>query len=146
MIFERIHDNLVSRAAPIIVQAYAEPPWNEKWTLDRASRRLLELSNTPGWLGIAALLDGYMLGFAVGHPHTSVSGTGLYIPEIAVLPNYQRRGIGTQLLRLLHEEARKCGFTSTWLLSQKEGGAADYYKSCGYRREENLRVYARSIE
>lgn len=120
MIFERINENLALEAASIIVQAYAEPPWNEKWSLDGANTRLLELSSTPGWIGVGAVEDGAIRGFAIGHPYTSASGTGLYIPEIAVLPQYQRRGIGTQLLKLLQKEASKCGFTRTWLLSQKE--------------------------
>ncbi|KSV75525.1 hypothetical protein N185_16935 [Sinorhizobium sp. GW3] len=145
MIFERISEDLALEAAAIIVQAYAEPPWNEKWNLEGATTRLLELSNTPGWLGVGALEDRAICGFAIGHPYTSASGTGLYIPEIAVLPRYQRRGIGTQLLKLLEEEACKCGYKSTWLLSQKQGAAAEYYMACGYKQDQNVRVYARSI-
>lgn len=144
-IFQRIDEDQAPQAAAIIVAAYKAPPWNEAWTLDGAMARMVELSTTPGWLGVGALADGALLGFAVGLPHTSASGKGLYIPEIAVHPDHQGKGIGKQLLHLLEAEARSAGFSGAWLLSQSRGTAAEYYKASGYRQAAGLKVYSKSI-
>jgi aminoglycoside 6'-N-acetyltransferase I len=145
VIFQRIHEDHASQAATIIVQAYVEPPWNEKWSLEGATSRMGELSATPGWMGVGALEAGQLLGFAIGLPHTSASGKGLYIPEIAVLPSHQGRGIGKRLLKLLEAEAHDAGFSSAWLLSQSQGAAAEYYKASDYKQVGNLRVYSKSM-
>lgn len=146
VVFQRINEDHALQAATIIVKAYSEPPWNEEWTFDRAAARMGELSTTPGWLGAGALEDGRLYGFAIGLPHTSASGRGLYIPEIAVLPSHQGRGIGKQLLKLLEAEAQNAGFSSTWLLSRSQGAAAEYYKASGYEQAAGLRVYSRSLQ
>ncbi len=145
VIFQRIHEDHASQAAKIIVEAYRAPPWNEAWTLDGAMARMGELSTTPGWLGVGALSDGALLGFAVGLPHTSATGRGLYIPEIAVHPDHQGKGIGKRLLQLLEDEAREAGFSGAWLLSQSRGTAAEYYKGSGYRQVSKLKVYTKPI-
>jgi ribosomal protein S18 acetylase RimI-like enzyme len=141
----RIDHDQALRAATIIVQAYIEPPWNEEWSIDKATDRICELSTTPGWLGVGALEEGELRGFAIGIPHTTAAGRALYIHEIAVLPSHQRRGIGTSLLKLLEKEAQNSGFAHALLVSRNEGAVADYYKCNGYRQIPHLRVYSRSI-
>ncbi|MGF6174809.1 GNAT family N-acetyltransferase [Ensifer sp. 4252] len=145
VIFQRINEDHALQAAAIIVKAYIEPPWNEAWTLERAAARMGELSTTPGWLGVGALESGTLRGFAIGLPHTSAAGRGLYIPEIAVLPSHQRRGIGKQLLGFLEAEALSSGFSSAWLLSQNEGATAEYYKASGYNQATMLRIYSKPL-
>lgn len=145
VIFQRISEDQASQAATIIVQAYIEPPWNEAWTLEGATTRMGELTGTPGWMGVGALDDGKLLGFAIGLPHTSASGRGLYIPEIAVLPSHQGQGIGKRLLKLLETEAHGAGFSSAWLLSQSRGGPAEYYKASGYGQVAKLKVYSKRM-
>lgn len=146
VIFQRINEDLAPQAATIIVAAYRDPPWHEAWTLDGAMARMAELSTTPGWLAVGALVDGALLGFAVGLPHTSASGRGLYIPEIAVHPDHQGKGMGKRLLQLLEAEARSAGFSGAWLLSQSRGAAAEYYKASGYRQVARLKVYSKPIK
>lgn len=144
--FQRLNEDQAPQAAAIIVDAYRDPPWNEAWTLDGAMARFVELSTTPGWLGVGAFADGTLLGFAVGLPHTSASGKGLYIPEIAVHPVHQGKRIGKRLLQVLEAEARSSGFSGAWLLSQSQGAAAEYYKASGYRQVERLKVYSKSLQ
>lgn len=145
IVFQRINYNQALCAAPVIKQAYFEPPWNEEWSLDKATSRIKELLATPGWLGVGAVEDNKLHGFAMGFPLTTVAGRGLYVAEVAVLPTHQRQGIGTKLLKLLEEEARISGFLSMWLVSQKEGIAATYYKANAYKQSAKLRVYSKTL-
>ncbi|MCI0533878.1 MAG: GNAT family N-acetyltransferase [Verrucomicrobiales bacterium] len=54
----------------------------------------------------------------------------VYYPHLLVLPDYQRRGIGTQLMARLM--ARYDGFHQHMLVA--DGRAVEFYRKCGFER------------
>ncbi len=81
-------------------------------------RKLIGLGN--------AISDGYLV---------------VYYPHLLVLPDYQGRGIGTELMRRLmaHYE----GFHQHMLVA--DGRALDFYRKCGFERAgktESMWIYA----
>jgi GNAT superfamily N-acetyltransferase len=65
------------------------------------------------------------LGNAISDGHLVV-----YYPHLLVHPEYQGRGIGTQLMRML--KARYEGFHQHILVA--DGRAIEFYKKCGFER------------
>lgn len=143
--FRQLTPDEVLKGANIIVQVYAESPWNEEWSIENAAMRLNELAMTPGCLAIGAFKAKDFIGFAIATPHTSVTGRGLYIAEIAILPQHQRKGVGTDLLKCLEVTARDAGFLNAWLVSRRTGGVASYYGHSGYQQSRTLGVYTKRI-
>ncbi|MDM9620596.1 acetyltransferase [Rhizobium sp. AC44/96] len=141
----RVSQAEARQGASIIVKAYAEPPWDEDWSLQKAASRLDELMNTPGCIAIAAFKEEEIIGFAFGLPHTSAIGRGLQIAEVAILPQHQRQGIGSRLLLSLEKEASHFGYVHLWLVSRQAGGAAHYYQANGYRQSSALCVYSKRL-
>lgn len=133
------------RSGHVIVQAYAEPPWDESWSLENATKRLEELITTPHSIGLAAFYGSELVGFAFALPHTSAGGTGLHLAEIAILPAYHRMGIGSTLLSRLEREATILGYSQIWLVSRQRGGVADYYHANGYDQSKALSVYMKAL-
>ena len=65
----------------------------------------------------------------------------VYYPHLLVLPEYQRRGIGTELMRRLL--ARYGEFHQHILVA--DGRALDFYRKCGFARAgktESMWIYA----
>ena len=65
----------------------------------------------------------------------------VYYPHLIVLPKYQGRGIGTELMRRLM--ARYAGFHQHMLVA--DGRAIDFYRKCGFERAgktEPMWIYA----
>lgn len=54
----------------------------------------------------------------------------VYYPHLLVLPDYQRRGVGTRLMQLLM--AHYAGFHQQVLVA--DGGATEFYRKCGFER------------
>ncbi|WP_018901311.1 GNAT family N-acetyltransferase [Rhizobium sp. 2MFCol3.1] len=133
-------------SADIIVKAYAAPPWEERWDLDNARRRLAELCSSAGTIALAAFDSDQIVGFVFASPYTSAIGTGLYIAEIAISPSHQRMGIGTMLLSHIEREAVRLRYKQIWLVSRQAGGVADYYRANGFDQSKNLCVYAKAVE
>jgi GNAT superfamily N-acetyltransferase len=76
------------------------------------------------------------LGNAISDGHLVV-----YYPHLLVLPEYQGRGIGTELMRRL--KARYDGFHQHMLIA--DGRALDFYRKCGFERAgktEPMWIYA----
>lgn len=76
------------------------------------------------------------LGNALSDGHLVV-----YYPHLLVLPEYQGRGIGTELMRRL--VARYDGFHQHMLVA--DGRALDFYRKCGFDRAgktEPMWIYA----
>jgi aminoglycoside 6'-N-acetyltransferase I len=131
--------------ANIIIQAYAEPPWEEAWTMENARKRLVELSSALDAIMLGAFYQERLVGFVFASPHTSAIGTGLYVAEIAISPSYQRMGFGTALLTDVERTAIQRGYPQVWLVSRQIGGVADYYKTNGYSRSNALCVYSKML-
>jgi GNAT superfamily N-acetyltransferase len=76
------------------------------------------------------------LGNAISDGHLVV-----YYPHLLVLPEYQRRGIGTEIMRRLMQHYR--GFHQQMLIA--DGRAVDFYRKCGFERAgktEAMWIYA----
>ena len=66
------------------------------------------------------------------------SSDSLALAPVSVSPEYQRQGIGSQLIRAAHQKAKELGFKSIVLL-----GHADYYPRFGYVKVPLLRCMMR---
>ena len=65
------------------------------------------------------------LGNAISDGHLVV-----YYPHLLVLPEFQHRGIGRELVRLL--QAKYVGFHQQVLIA--DGAAVEFYRKCGFER------------
>ena len=90
-------------------------------------------ANCPGLLSLVALTSGRIVGHILFSPVVIESGerpvTGMGLAPMAVLPEHQRQGIGSELVRtgiaLLKE--RRCPFVVVL-------GHAEYYPRFGFER------------
>jgi GNAT superfamily N-acetyltransferase len=71
------------------------------------------------------------LGNAISDGHLVV-----YYPHLAVHPAYQRRGIGSEIMRRMGEKYR--GFHQQAVVA--DGGAVPFYKRCGFEETGNCRA------
>jgi aminoglycoside 3-N-acetyltransferase I len=80
---------------------------------------------------IGALNDSEVIGGLVGYEFTLLSGVKeLYLYDIAVLPAYQKQGIGTKLIETLREACSKRGISTIFVDAEADDdGAVAFYRS-----------------
>lgn len=78
---------------------------------------------------------GYVLLTKVTIRNESRSFPSLALAPVAVLPEYQRKGIGGALMREAHTRAKAAGYTSIMLI-----GYEDYYPRFGYKRASEFGI------
>jgi len=82
----------------------------------------------------AASFEGRTVGGLTAYslPLTRIEQSEIFIYDIAVVPQYQRRGIGSQLVTAVRSHASATGITVAWVPADNEDAhALDFYRSLG---------------
>jgi len=96
----------------------------------------------PESLFLAAILDGRLVGYVLGPIETWHAPPAAHIDSIAVLPEFQHKGIGAQLLESFTESVRRqgCRIITLEVSPANEVGMA-FFDQHGFRKVHRLRNY-----
>ncbi|MEG0778801.1 MAG: GNAT family N-acetyltransferase [Oscillospiraceae bacterium] len=131
MLFLRVCDESdIPNAAQMLCQVYAEAPWNENWTLDRAEKRITSYLSGIHSRGYALITETQVIGYLFGRTSLAVDKDFFYVDEIFVHPNYQRKGCGSMALDRLQDELKKDGINEIELHALAEDAA--FYAKNGF--------------
>lgn len=122
-------------------RAYAEEPWHEQWTAQRAIRRIQAILSGYGALGVAAVENGQIIGGALGFIDPYAEEDFFFVSELFVVPEWKRKGVGTCLLSALEERLKERGVTTIQLISI--GANEAFYGKAGFGRDSVLVMYKR---
>jgi len=95
----------------------------------------LFLSNPMNWL-FACIENNQIIGFAYGYELNRLNSDGnmLYIHEVGVLPQFQRQGIGKEILNNVKALCKQVNICKFFLFTEKSNTAAcALYDSAGGR-------------
>jgi predicted N-acetyltransferase YhbS len=102
-------------------------------------RKLRKGPNFVEELSIVAVLDGKIIGHILYTKLNIKDGEKLYetlmLAPVSVLPGYQRKGIGSALVREGLERAKKLGFKSVIVV-----GHPEYYPKFGFQKAEKFNL------
>lgn len=135
----------IENCAGLYVKTFSAPPWNEDWTISRASERLGHFYHSLGFQGVIAIQDETVAGFVLGNIEPYSNGPIFYLRETCTAAEYQNRGIGTAMLKQLEVRLQLKGVSSIYLVTERDIPAARFYLSRGYIAEKNTVVYSREI-
>lgn len=88
-------------------------------------------------LSLVAEIDGRLAGHILFTKAEAGGSTVLALAPLSVLPDYQRQGVGTALIREGHRIARALGYGWSVVL-----GSAAYYSRLGYRPADTFGIQA----
>jgi aminoglycoside 3-N-acetyltransferase I len=95
---------------------------------------LTSLLARSGFWAFAAFVDGEMVGGLTAHtlPMTRAEGDEVFIFDIAVREDHQRRGVGRQLVSALRHSARAQAISDIFVAADDEDAhALDFYRALG---------------
>jgi len=126
------------KCVELFVQVFNAPPWNNKWTNNTAWKYLQEFSDSKQFLGYTLWDNDIIIGAVFGHLKSWYGGDEIYIDELYISPDYQRKGYGIALMDTVEKFAKENSFSSITLLTGVGSPAFSFYEKIGYKHLEHL--------
>ena len=126
----------------IYADAFRGPPYDEEWAPTKASAMLAELLKKDPESCWCAEEDGRVSAFAFC---TTFGSFRALIQEFAVRPQFQKKGVGTALMKHILADFQNRGITSAELVVNKNAPAFDFYRVFGFRPPKNYTLMIRPL-
>lgn len=102
-------------------------------TYDTSDEYLLSMLKNTSCVILGAVVEGRIVGGLIAFEMMPIHGTKeLYIYDIAVHPEFQKKGLGKKLIEVIKEEARARGVGTIFVEAESEDeGAVAFYRAIG---------------
>lgn len=124
--------------ARLLRQVFNQPPWNDNWTVERAAAYVQDFFGAPRFRGFAALDGTRLVGMCLGHVKLWWQADEYCLDEFCIHSDYQRRGLGGQLLGYARRQLAAEGVACCTLLTASGTPAEAFYRKRGFRRVDEM--------
>lgn len=140
-----IKEEHIMKCAELYVRVFNAEPWNDKWSTETAYKRLLDIYNSPGFVGIICLEDDDIKGSVFGNREQWYEGFHYNLKEMFVSNELQGKGIGRELLGFLEEELNKRQIGAIILFTSKGNLTSQFYiKNC-FKELDSMAMMVKDI-
>lgn len=136
----------LKEAAELYCNAFNGAPWHEHWIIKIAYKRLLDILNTPGFVGFTHRNKNKLNGFTIGNIEHWYDCDTFLVREMCTDPFMQRQGIGSSLFKKLISKLQSRNITSIYLLTLKNSSAANFYKKNGFKEDTAMNIQRLKIK
>ena len=128
----------IKRYGDIYARAFSGEPWNDPWKPEDAVIHVRELLESKQSYGLEYVLDGKVVGFILGTSMLFHYGRTFEINDLAVDPEYQRRGIAKELLEKCLADIKEQGMAGVHLITAAEGVLPEFYTKYDFKKETEV--------
>lgn len=122
----------LKQIAEIFMAEFRKHPYNEKWTLRKALKKINEYFNEK--LIFVLSEKEKIAGFIIGQIELWDTGNQGYIAEFVVSSDYQGKGYGKKLMNHFQDCLKKKGVEEIQLMSSLESEAFKIYEKLGFKK------------
>lgn len=137
--------NDISDCAKIYMQSYNQPPWNYKFTFEKAVKYLIEYTDRKRFAGFVLCEGNEIAGAMFGHTKTWWTNDLLYIDELFISPTKQRMGYGKLLIEHAEEFARENELEVITLMTNKYMPAYNFYDNNDFIHAEHFAILFKPV-
>jgi aminoglycoside 6'-N-acetyltransferase I len=145
MDIQAITINSVEDCAPIFIQAYNQPPWNYQWERENAVKYLTEYASSAQFVGFAVYDKGHIAGALFAHSKTWWTNNQLFIDELFIAPDFQKRGFGKILINHAEQYALKNGMETIALMTNKFMPSMHFYNNHHFIHAQQFIILFKNI-
>lgn len=136
MVFEEIKNADLNNIAKVYVKTFNAEPWNDKWTIELAHNRLMQMASCEGFYGLLLKDADKIIGIILGNQEYYFTGMQFVIKEFCIDPDFQGKGLGKNLLSEFSARLKEKGIIEIYLFTSKE--QSGFYKKYGFGELNNI--------
>ncbi|ENK1243676.1 GNAT family N-acetyltransferase [Clostridium botulinum] len=145
MNFKKISILDIKEVVDIYVNTFNSPPWNDKWTIETASKRLYQMINCESSYGLVAYEDELICGIILGNEEQYYDGIVFNIKEFCVRNDIRNKGLGTKIFEEFENRLKGKGMTKITLVTTKDYRTEGFYKKRGLESNNEMVVMEKEL-
>ena len=131
----------ISGCAEVYVSAYGAEPWNEVYEKSEVEKYISDYLGSKTKFCFAAAQNERIIGVALCIVVPSIDAPFLRIEDFCISAEEQGRGLGTEFIKLIAEEAKKLGCDSILLGTQKNYPSYKFYIKNGFSEVDSVLLF-----
>ena len=127
-------DKNIDEVVELFLDVFENEPWNDNWpTKQKAKNYLVDIINTPGFIGYLNYKEEKLAGVLFGHIVKWWEGDEYFIKEFFIDRKLQGEGIGSQMMEQLKTDLKNKDVHTMILLTENHAPAAQFYQKRGFK-------------
>ncbi|MFD3156319.1 GNAT family N-acetyltransferase [Haloimpatiens sp. FM7330] len=146
MVYEDLQEKHILKLGKLYMDAFSSPPWNEKWTLELVSKRLLQMVHCEGFYGLVCYENNEIIGMILGNHEYFYTGMQFIIKEFCIDSRLHGKGVGSALLDEFLLRLKNKGIDEVILNTLRSNETEGFYNNRGFRSLNNMVVMGKQLK
>jgi len=128
----------IASCADILCSVYNNELWQCRWNREVATEYLTDFYDMKKIVGYVMEENGEVCGAIFAHEKVWWNNSEVFVEEMFIQPQLQRKGYGTMLLEKVGEYVKEKGFAGITLSTNKYAPAPKFYRKNGFADSEHV--------
>ena len=128
----------IPACAEILCKVYNNEMWQCRWTMDTAVAYLEDFFDGKKFVGFVLEDNEKIIGAMFAHEKIWWNNSELFIEEMFILPELQRQGYGSALIKAAEEYVSEHNLAGLTLSTNKYAPAPNFYRKNGFQDNEYI--------
>ena len=130
----------------LFLSVFTKAPWFDDWSnKEQLHAYMRDLLGNPNSLAFGFMKEDKLIGIALGRIVHFYAGTEFFIDEFCISTKEQGRGSGSQFMREIQEALIELGIHHTFLMTERNVPAFEFYQKQGFELLENHVAFVKSF-
>lgn len=145
MVIRKMEKSDITACADILCSVYNNEMWQCRWDRETAVEYLTDFFTMKKFVGYVVTEGEEILGGIFAHEKVWWNNSEVFVEEMFIKPELQRKGLGSLLLKKVEEYISENGLAGITLSTNRYAPAPNFYRKNGFTDCEHVLFMAKEF-